>query len=805
MLPALTLETFPTNVAEAATIYVDRGWSPVPIRFKSKRPDLAEWTSLRIARDNVPAHFPPGVPTNIGIILGEPSNGLVDVDIDDKIALRLARIFLPSTGCLFGRESKRRSHWIYQTFTKTRRFMDPDGRATLVEIRSTGAQTVFPPSTHESGEKVEFESFNEPSTIAEADLVRRVGRLAVATLLARHWPKEPGTRQDHAMALAGVLTREGWPEKAVYQYIYAISLAAKDEEAKARARVAEYAKSRLVSGDPVCGWPAFSKLFGQQVTDCVRDWLDISPVSAEVAVPGRSYDELLAAARTLDKDSRPEAIVDQLREIAAAKLEPVGEGRLLELIKDRTNTPRLDLRKALKRVSHGAKQPRDLPARVADETLTRHFASGQHLVRTDRMFWRYTDGYWQRVSDERVLGRLIETAQDVVDPVEATAGAIGEQALKFLRGKLAAEGDPLRLTDEPRPVINVENGELWLDGEGTPTLRPHDPKSYLTYRLDVTFDPEATCPKYDEAVRGIFARSADPEGMVRHFNEFFGYAIQPGREIAAYFIMRGMGANGKSSLLGTVQRLMGPTAVLSTRIGEVERSPFSIANLAGRLLLLDEDVATGTKLPDGLMKKISERKPMTGEYKYGASFQFVSVALPVLLCNNYPNVSDLSPGMLRRAHIVPFDRVFGKEERNPALFRDIWQDELPGILNRAIEGLKRLKERGDFEPPEDCDRAHKDWLAHSNPLCAFIAEQCEEDPTHNTDLKDVYRAFQTWAKVSGIKSISSKNVLGRNLENLSYTVRRVHGYANVVGLSIRRSRTLPPVATGAGFHIPPSS
>jgi hypothetical protein len=284
MLPAPTHETFPTSVAEAAEIYIDLGWCSLPIRFKSKRPDLAEWTSLRIERDDVPLHFPSGAPANIGIILGKPSNNLVDVDIDDQIALRLARIFLPSTGCVFGRESKRRSHWIYQTPTSTRRFMDPDGRTTLVEIRSNGAQTVFPPSTHESGEKVEFESSNEPSKIAEADLVRRVGTLAVATLLARHWLKDPGSRQDHAMALAGVLTREGWSEKAVGQYILAVAMVAKDEEFKSRASVAAYAKSRLAAADPVYGWPAFAKLFGQQVTDCVRDWLDISPVSTEVAV-----------------------------------------------------------------------------------------------------------------------------------------------------------------------------------------------------------------------------------------------------------------------------------------------------------------------------------------------------------------------------------------------------------------------------------------------------------------------------------------------------------------------------------------
>ncbi len=306
MLPSPADETFPTDVAEAAKIYIDLGWCPLPIRFKSKRPDLAEWPALRIGLHDVPVHFPPHTPSNIGIILGEPSNNLVDVDIDDQIALRLARAFLPSTGCVFGRESKRRSHWIYQTSTSTRRFMDPDGRVTLVEIRSNGSQTVFPPSVHESGQKVEFETVNEPDTITEADLVRSVGKLAAATLLARHWPKEPGSRQDHAMSLAGVLTREGWPEQEVRRYIAALCLAASDEEWKSRAKVAEYAKSRLVGGDPVCGWPSFVRLFGKEVADCIRDWLPPSQVSTELAVPRRSYDELLDAARKLDEDSRPE-------------------------------------------------------------------------------------------------------------------------------------------------------------------------------------------------------------------------------------------------------------------------------------------------------------------------------------------------------------------------------------------------------------------------------------------------------------------------------------------------------------------
>ena len=40
------------------------------------------------------------------------------------------------------------------------------------------------------------------------------------------------------------------------------------------------------------------------------------------------------------------------------------------------------------------------------------------------------------------------------------------------------------------------------------------------------------------------------------------------------------------------------------------------------------------RLPDGMLKTISEAKEVTGELKYRPSFNFVVRTVPVLLCNN---------------------------------------------------------------------------------------------------------------------------------------------------------------------------
>ena len=169
--------------------------------------------------------------------------------------------------------------------------------------------------------------------------------------------------------------------------------------------------------------------------------------------------------------------------------------------------------------------------------------------------------------------------------------------------KQARGEDVLRFKEEPPAVINCQNGELWIAEDGSVKLLPHSHKSYLTYVLNVSYDPTAICPRYDQALLDAFAKSSAPHDMARNFNEFVGYLIQPRRNIAAWFMLRGRGNNGKTKLMETVEHLVNKNAIYSDRLGKIEGSRFAIGSLAGKLILLDDDVDTGTKLPDGLLKK----------------------------------------------------------------------------------------------------------------------------------------------------------------------------------------------------------
>ena len=90
------------TTAECARVYAARGWSYIPVPFKSKKPIVDQWQNLRLTVVDIPQHFN-GQSQNIGTLLGIPSNGLIDVDVDATEAVRLAPHFLPRSQCRFHR------------------------------------------------------------------------------------------------------------------------------------------------------------------------------------------------------------------------------------------------------------------------------------------------------------------------------------------------------------------------------------------------------------------------------------------------------------------------------------------------------------------------------------------------------------------------------------------------------------------------------------------------------------------------------------------------------------------------------
>lgn len=262
-----------------------RGFAPIPVPAKQKAPNLPEWQHLKANEADIPRWFEGE--GNIGLLLGEPSGGLVDVDLDCPEAMRLAAAFLPPTAMRHGRASKPNSHWFYrlEDAADPVKFTAHDG-ACLLELRSTGQQTIVPPSIHPSGEKLIWESDSDPAVADAEGLAVNAARLASAILLLPRYP-EPGTRNDFCLTLAGLLVRGGMGPEYAAHFIRELARAAGDEEWRQRGKAAESTFDKMAEDEPVRAGTALAKMLGldgKKVVSKLRQWLHLagSPIPGKV-------------------------------------------------------------------------------------------------------------------------------------------------------------------------------------------------------------------------------------------------------------------------------------------------------------------------------------------------------------------------------------------------------------------------------------------------------------------------------------------------------------------------------------------
>jgi hypothetical protein len=266
--------------------YTRWGWRVVPVPAKEKAARRKGWQKLRLKKCDLAKHFSGG--GNIGVLLGEPSKHLIDVDLDCDQAVFLASTFLPATERIHGRKSKPRSHWYYygQAGLKPEKFEDTDGKC-LLEVRSIGQQTIIPPSIHPSGERLRWAVKGKPSAVSNEVISRVAEKLAATCLVARHWPSI-GSRNDAALALAGFLLGAGWPVEETEEFISNVAHAAHDEELKSREAAARRTQETLSKNLPVTGGPRLNDLIGKKVMDRIVKWLRIQvPLASDAKISAK--------------------------------------------------------------------------------------------------------------------------------------------------------------------------------------------------------------------------------------------------------------------------------------------------------------------------------------------------------------------------------------------------------------------------------------------------------------------------------------------------------------------------------------
>ncbi len=255
-------------------------WQMIPLRGKA--PFTSDWPNATFNHDELVRRHARG--ENLGLILGERSEWVVDVDLDCPEAMA-ATALLPRSNTRFGRDEEKSTHYLYRSEDVcTVKFVDPvrvtnkEKDTMMVELRSTGCQTMIPPSVHPDTQKpLQWHEMGDLVEVSQEELEQAVGKVAAASLLARYWPSE-GNRHFTSMHLTGALAHAGWEQEAIEEFVRVVVTIAGDEEVRGRLANARTAVENLQAGRPVTGWPSLTQALphGDLIVPRVMEWLGIN-------------------------------------------------------------------------------------------------------------------------------------------------------------------------------------------------------------------------------------------------------------------------------------------------------------------------------------------------------------------------------------------------------------------------------------------------------------------------------------------------------------------------------------------------
>jgi putative DNA primase/helicase len=309
-------------------------------------------------------------------------------------------------------------------------------------------------------------------------------------------------------------------------------------------------------------------------------------------------------------------------------------------------------------------------------------------------------------------------------------------------------------------AFNVLNGTIDLR---TGTIAAHDPAAFHSKLAPVEYDPTATCPLFEKFLSRIFA--CDDE-LITFVQRAVGYSLTGITSEHVVFFCWGSGANGKTTLVEVLRALFGdygqqmPAETLLVR-RQGGGIPNDVARLRGVRLAAAQETGLGRRLDESLLKRLTGGDTVVARYLFGEFFEFVPSAKLWIATNHKPVVWGTEEAIWRRIPLIPFTVTIPQRDRDGDLPTKL-KDELPGILNWAIEGCLAWQQRRGLEPPDVVLGATAEYRREMDVLGTFLDEHCLDDPSGEVSVKDLYEKYSEWCKESG-EYKHPKNTFGTRL------------------------------------------
>ncbi|MHC5101040.1 MAG: phage/plasmid primase, P4 family [Planctomycetota bacterium] len=383
---------------------------------------------------------------------------------------------------------------------------------------------------------------------------------------------------------------------------------------------------------------------------------------------------------------------------------------------------------------------------------------------------------WRHIGEVRTLNR---NQQPV--PINCTKQTVGNtlsamasfDSVEIPSARIAPAWLSGRDTPDPRSVIATENGLLDVSGK-EPTLMEHTPDFFNVSALGFAYDPDAECPNWLSFLTdalGIVEKSGtgtewDPvyEGFTgireskpdeqknQALQEWFGLCLTCRMQYHKMLGLIGPKRSGKSTIARILTALLGADTIATPTLSKLPES-FGLQPLLDKKLVIfgdacmDKDPVNAARVVE-ILKTISGEDAIDVNRKYKAPLAGVRLFCRIMMiANSLQRLTDPTGTISDRFIFLETTQSFyGREDHT--LHKRL-MDELPGILNWALQGWFRLKKRGRLFEPDSSIHVRTESRQIGSNVIAFKEKACRIGQGRYIRPDEMYEAFCTWCEHDG--------------------------------------------------------
>jgi len=289
-------------------------------------------------------------------------------------------------------------------------------------------------------------------------------------------------------------------------------------------------------------------------------------------------------------------------------------------------------------------------------------------------------------------------------------------------------------------LLNVMNGTIDLRRM---RILPRRKCNMITKLAPVVFDETAKCPRWHEFLDTIFLAKV---GLIDYIKRMIGMSLTGDITEGVFFILQGAAGTGRATFINVLSRMMGDYWVDVPAEAFLKHphgcsSTSYLAALRGVRLVTSFESEEVRKLKEPLLREMTQGELIRARLSDHQFFSLQTRAKVFIVSNYGPDISE-APAIWERIRLIPFSARIPEEQRTDGCFGEL-VEELPGILNWALEGCLAWQE-GGLGFPEEVRAATDAYRKEMDMVGRFLDEACSVDPGGEVAVPQLDCAYFNW-------------------------------------------------------------